>query len=161
MTRARIALALIVSFACSTLTAFQAQAQFSLLRTEDIDLGKGRHTVNMRQVPGTFSSLRLRMRSGLLNVVKTTIFFSNGQRQIITQRITVRSRAFSSILSIRHNRQPITQILFEYARVAGRRAVLEIHGLRTPPLARPGQVARQQISPRRQFRYERVAPPAG
>ncbi|MGI9426515.1 MAG: alpha/beta hydrolase [Hyphomicrobiaceae bacterium] len=156
MSGLRISFAVVAVLACFTLTSLQAQAQFTLLRTATIDLGKGRESVDMRQVRGTFSSLRFRMRRGQLSVVKTTIYFGNGQRQVITRRLAVRPRAFTSSLAIRPSTQPIVRILFEYVRTSGPRVILEIHGLRTPPRARPGQVARPRAAPPRRFKLERV-----
>lgn len=108
----------------------EAVAGWEKLGSKKVNYGLDRDEINVTILEGRFTKLKLKIRSGGVNMHKVTVHFGNGQKQEVALRNNFRRGSESRVIDLEGGKRVIKKVVFWYdsKNVSRRRATVELWG---------------------------------
>jgi histone deacetylase complex regulatory component SIN3 len=132
----KIMIGVIALFMLSTTSAVFGQnlvKDWKMLGTRVVDYTLDHDVVSLNNSQEAFTSLKVVVKNGSLNMHKATIHFANGDKQDITFPDVVTTESDGRIIDLKGNDRVIEKVTFWYdtRKAASQKATIEVYGKRS------------------------------
>jgi hypothetical protein len=132
----KIMIGVIALFMLSTSSAVFGQnliKDWKMLGTRVVDYTLDHDVVSLNNSQEAFTSLKVVVKNGSLNMHKATIHFANGDKQDITFPDVVTTESDGRIIDLKGNDRVIEKVTFWYdtRKAASQKATIEVYGKRS------------------------------
>ncbi|MBL7875614.1 MAG: DUF2541 family protein [Cyclobacteriaceae bacterium] len=127
----------ILAFVAIAFFAVKAQsklmANWTLLGSRVVDYTLDHDNITLQNKTEEFSAIKIKVKEGAVNVYKSTVYFTNGEKQDVELPKNLSESADGAEIDLKGDRQTIEKITFWYNTKikSDQRSVIEVWGLQS------------------------------